>query len=545
MDISRRISLFIVAALVAITGCSCSGQRGEDGGKKSLVIGIQQEPEILNEAVSSMVSSIYVCNLIFSKFVKHNDRMELIPDLIREVPTVENGGISDDHLRYTYHLRENARWHDGKPVTSADIKFTVGLMKNPDINVGTRQGWDIIDRVETPDRHTVVFHLSEVYSNFAGDCFYDESVLPKHLLEDYAGRNFMNAPYHQKPVGSGPFILEKWEHGSHMVFVPNRDYYGDGPHLDRIVIKFILEDNALLFQLESGGIMGADNVPSGMLELLDNIDGIRQYRTPALFLEHLDLNCSRPPLDDPRVRRAISAAIDRELISEKIYGGLWIPAYSDEHPASPYHMDIGKEMNMYDPSRAGKLLGEAGWVDRDGDGIREKDGKKLVLTLSTTTGRANRERTEVVLVEQLGKVGFDVRIKNYHPSVMFAGYDDRGILTRGEYHMALYAFMAPPDPSTKETSYSADFIPPEGQNYSYYRNEELTRLLAAGSAAVSFEERKRLYRDIMNILAREMPVVPLLWITLVDAMPENLDNYRPNPTQSQDTWNAAQWRLEK
>jgi len=545
MRYTRRLIPCILVILLALPGCS--GQKEDDkqvdGGR--LVIGIQQEPEILNEAISSMVSGIYICNIIFSKFVKHNDSMELIPDLIREVPTVENGGISSDHLRYTYRLRPDATWHDGKPVTSADVKFTVELMKNPDINVGTRQGWDVIDSVETPDEHTVIFHLNRVYANFTGDCFYDESVLPEHLLSEYAGREFMKAPYHQKPVGSGPFIMKEWEHGSHMVFAANRDYYGEGPWLDEIVVKFIMEDNALLFQLESGGIMGADNVPSGMLDLLDDIKGVRKYRTPALFLEHLDLNCSRFPLDDARVRRAVSAAIHRESISEKIYNGLWIPAYSDEHPDSPYHTGIGREMNMYNPALSDSLLKEAGWVDRDGDGIRENEGRKLTLELSTTTGRTNRERTEVVLVEQLGRVGFDIKIRNYHPSVLFAGYDDHGILTRGKFDMALYAFMAPPDPSTKETSYSADFIPPDGQNYSHYRNDRLTGLLARGSASVSFREREELYHKIMKILAREMPVVPLLWITLVDVMPENLINYRPNPTQSQDTWNVAEWRLKR
>lgn len=555
MNRTYKFAASLLALCLIICGCS-NGDRGEeredfvegggrvkDGG--TLVIGVQQEPEILNEAISSMVSGIYVCNLIFSKFVKHDDKMELVPDLIEEVPTVENGGISEDYLTYTYKLRRGVLWHDGTPVTSADVEFTAGIMVNPEINVGTRQGWDVIESVEAPDSHTVVFHLREVYANFASDCFYDESVLPRHLLADDANTGFIASDFHRNPVGSGPFKFVEWEPGSHMILEANRRYYGEGPHLDRIIIRFILEGNSLVMQLESGEIMGADNIPISAVDIVSALQGMRIYKTPALFLEHLDVNCGRPPLDDARLRRSISLAIDREEISDKIYGGVWIPAYSDEHPDSPYFSEAGRKYNTFNPSRAVRLLEEAGWTDSDGDGIRDKGGKPLELSITTTAGRLNRERTEAVLASQLAEVGISLKIGNHHPSVLFAGFDDKGVLSSGKYDLALYAFMAPPDPSTKETSYSEDFIPPTGQNYSYYKNDTLTALLSKGSSTVSFEERKELYDDIMEILARELPVIPLLWITQIDAMPRSLRNYRPNPTQSGDTWNANQWWLEE
>jgi peptide/nickel transport system substrate-binding protein len=140
-------------------------------------------------------------------------------------------------------------------------------------------------------------------------------------------------------------------------------------------------------------------------------------------------------------------------------------------------------------------------------------------------------------------VGIDLKIRNYHPTVLFASWDDRGILKRGQFDLALYAFLTPPDPSTKEGSYSADFIPPKGQNNSRFRDKELTRLLSEGSSTVGFQERRKIYDRVETILASELPVIPLLWVTQLDAMPAALENYRPNPTQSGDTWNAAQWRF--
>ncbi|MBN2071796.1 MAG: peptide ABC transporter substrate-binding protein [Candidatus Krumholzibacteriota bacterium] len=506
---------------------------------------MQQEPEILNEAVNSMVAVVYVCNLIFSKFVKHNEKMELIPDLITEIPTVENGGISPDYLTYTYHIRDDAFWHDGKPVTSADVEFSWRVMVCPDINVETRQGWDIVESVDTPDPNTVIFHLREVYVNFTGDCFYDESVLPAHLLAPSLGPEFQGLDFHRAPVGSGPFIFDEWVAGSHITVRANRDWYGDGPFLDEITIVFIPDGNSLLLQLQTGEIMGIDNAPNMLLRAVKETAGIEVYRNVALFNEHLDLNLDSPVLSDRKVRSAIAMAVDRRLLSEKIYEGIWVPAYGDDHPSSLYYTDAGRERFACDPEKAADLLREAGWIDRDGDGIREKDGRPLKMSISTTAGRVNRERTEVVLQEQLGKIGIKLEIVNYHPTVLFGSYDEGGILNTGKFDMALYAFLTPPDPSTKEGSYSEAFIPPAGQNYSRIRNSRLTRLLSGGSRTVRFEQRKKIYDEVNMILLEEVPVIALLWVTQLDAMPAGLVNYRPNPTQSGDTWNASEWYFRR
>jgi peptide/nickel transport system substrate-binding protein len=506
---------------------------------------MQQEPEILCEAVNTMVAGVYVCNLIYSKFVKHNDRMELVPDLITEIPTRANGGISADHLTYTYHLRPDARWHDGAPVTSADVRFTYEIMMHPDINVETRQGWDVIESVETPDAHTVVFHLSEVYANFAGDCFYDESVLPRHMLREYVGSDFQSADFHRRPVGSGPFVFHEWVAGSHITVRANGDYYGEGPYLDEIVIRFVPDGNALLLQLETGEVSALDNAPNELLRIAPSLSGVVVYRNPALFNEHLDVNCENPILKDRLVRRALYLAIDRRELSGKIYDGIWMPAYGDEHPSSRYYLDLIGEGEGCDPEEARALLEKAGWRDGDGDGIRDKNGRRLELVISTTAGRLNRERTELVLKEQFKNIGVELQIKNYHPTVLFASYDDGGVLKRGDFDLALYAFLAPPDPSTKEGSYSSKFIPPAGQNNSRFRHARMTELLSRGSGAVEFEERKRIYDEVARILALEVPVIPLLWVTQLDAMPVKLQRYMPNPTQSGDSWNANEWWLEE
>jgi len=196
-------------------------------------------------------------------------------------------------------------------------------------------------------------------------------------------------------------------------------------------------------------------------------------------------------------------------------------------------------------ARAAALLAEAGWVDRDGDGIREKNGAPLALSISAMTGNVNRERTEMVLREQYRGIGVDLAIRNYTPGELYASWDEGGVLRRGTYDIALYAVLTPPDPSNKDGTYSEGFIPPKGQNFTRIRNERLSRLLADGNRTVVFAERKRIYDEAAAIVADEAPVIPLLWVTQLDVMPQALVNYRPNPTQSGDTWNANEWWLKK
>jgi peptide/nickel transport system substrate-binding protein len=272
---------------------------------------------------------------------------------------------------------------------------------------------------------------------------------------------------------------------------------------------------------------------------------VRLFKNAALFNEHLDLNCENPILGQALVRRALALATNRKELSDKVYDGLWLPAYGDDHPRSPYYSAAVETLNAFDPARSMALLSKAGWVDRDGDGIREKNGVPLALTISTTTGNLNRERTEMVLREQYRAVGVDLRVKNYTPGELYASWDEGGILRRGTYAIALYAALMPPDPSTKVGTYSAAFLPPTGQNFTRIRDERLTRLLAEGSRTIRFADRKRINDEVASIVSREAPAIPLLWVTQLDIMPQEIVNYRPNPTQSGDTWNANEWWLKR
>ena len=508
-----------------------------------IVIGMQQEPEVLSEILNAMAANNMVCNLIFSKFVKYDPDFELIPDLIEEIPTIDNGGISADYLTYTYKLRKDAYWHDGTPVTSRDIRFTFDIIMDPKVNIESREGWDIVKSLDTPDDHTVVFTLDHPYPDFVGETFYDESILPEHLLRGSTGERFHSDPFHRAPVGSGPFRFKEWVPGSHLMVVANDDYYGEGPFLDEIAFKFIPNENALLIQLKTGEIDIFDNANINFADQLRSIEGVKVYQTPMLMYEHLDLNVEHPALADRAVRQALSLATNKQEIATRIYNGLVKSAELDEFPGSKYFNEEAARRSRYDVAAAKRLLRQAGWLDNDGDGIVEKAGRPLKLTITASAGQLNRERTQLVLRDQYRKIGVDLQIHNYNPTVLYGTYEDGGILKRGKFDVAMYAWLSSPEPATKEALYSGKNIPPQGQNHPRINNPQLNELLRRGSTETDPGERVRIYHAVSDILVDEMPVIPLFWYTSLDPCVVKLQNFRPNPTQSSDTWNAAEWYL--
>jgi len=509
-----------------------------------LVIGMTQEPNLLNPLISQMRSAGYVGNFLFSYFVRYDDRMNLIPDLITEVPTRQNGGISKDNLTYTYHLRKNARWHDGRPLTSADIRFTYELIMNPRVNIPSRQGWEKIKSLRTPDAHTVIFTLKEPYVNFVGDTFFEEPVLPKHLLQGKI-KNFSALPYHQKPVGSGPYILEKWDHGSHIQLRANKNYYRTTPALKTIILKFIPSQQMMLVQLQTGEIDAAEGVTTTEVQTASKIKGIKIYQSPTLTYEHITFNLQAEVMKYPEIRKAVALAVNRDDISEKVYQSIWTPCYSPFLEESPYHKPGVRKALAYNPALAKKILEQNGWVDKNKDGVREKKREILRLQITSTSGRNLRVMTEEVIQQQLKKIGIDLTIKNYISSVLFNFKGDGGILEQGKFQMALFSWHSSPDPSILENLFSKNFLPNRGQNFARIHHNKLTSLLEKGAVTMNLPERTRIYHQVSDILVEELPILPLLRSVKVLAFPKALKNVKPNPTQIGTSWNCHEWTFKE
>ena len=196
----------------------------------------------------------------------------------------------------------------------------------------------------------------------------------------------------------------------------------------------------------------------------------------------------------------------------------------------------------HDPAEAGRLLDEAGW--RLGkDGWRARAGERLSVAISTTAGRAQREQVEEVVQQQLSKVGIELTVANHNATAFFAPYEQNGVLKRGKFQLAMYAWITSPDPNKKSLYHSTQVPPPEGQNNTRYKSAKLDALIDEGLRVLPFEQRKPIYDQIQELLATEVPMTPLVWRADIDPMTKRLVNFKPNPTQNGDTWNIWEWQL--
>jgi peptide/nickel transport system substrate-binding protein len=506
----------------------------------TLRVGAYEEPDSLNPAITSMAFAGDVFQLIYNGLIRFDDRGKPVPDLALEVPSRANGGISADGKTLTYHLVPNARWQDGVPLTADDVVFTYRALMNPANNVPTRIGYDRIAKIDAPDAHTVRIVLREPYAP-AIYLFKDlgqGSIMPKHLLAEHVDLN--QVPFNTNPVGSGPYRLTGWQHGSMMTFDANPEYFRGPPKIKHIVWKFIYDQNTLLAQLRTHEIDMAYALPTYLAEQVRGIEGVRIAQTSTLHWEHLVFNVRHPPLDERAVRLALAYAMDEKAIFSKIYHNLGRPWPTDQNP------DYGwsdKSLGYYphDAKRSAALLDGAGW--RLGpDGYRYKNGRRLAFSISTVAGVKAREAIEVLLQSEWRDAGVDLTVKNYPAQILFAPAAAGGMLYGGKTDAAIFTWSnSTPDPDD-ETYIGPDRFPPVGQNVMFFSDSRIGRDQQAALRIYEPAKRKPYYLDIQRIILDNVPEYTFDWEPEIDAVNVDLHGVRPVPVGS-DFWNVADWQM--
>ena len=522
-------------SLALAAGCAKASVSAPPAG--TIVVRSPQEPDGLNPFLSGMSVANDACQPIFSGLLAVDEKMRFVPDLAVEVPTPENGGVKADGaaMIVTYKLRKGVTWHDGKPFTSRDVAFTARALADPKVLVVEREGYDLIDRVETPDDHTVRVRFKEVYAPYL-KLF--RAVLPAHLLAQ--SRDLNKDPFNRAPVGTGPFVFSTWRSGDRLTYKANPHYWRGKPAFETLEFRVVPDDNSAFVQLKNGAIDIYQSVNLTQFRTLKQIHDVKVFETPSLLWEHLSFNTEKVFFQDARVRRAIAHAINKNVIADKVYDGLWKPAWCDQNPLSWAYDASLEEATPYDPAKAEALLDQAGWL-RGPDGVRVKDGKRFSVVFSTTAGKKNRETAQLLIRHFLRQVGIEVQIEN-HPGVsLFAAWPS-GVIKSGKFEMAMWAWDTGPDPDNLNTWHSAR-IPPKGSNQTRYKNPEVDRLLEAATRTFRQDERRAAYRKVSGILAKDLPNVPLLYWTVLDAVRERVDGFQPNPTSAGNLWNVYAWKI--
>jgi len=428
-----------------------------------------------------------------------------VPVLVNELPSIDNGGITEGGRVITLKLRNDLAWTDGTPLTADDFIFTYQMVINPANTVAQVSPYDLVESVAAPDPQTVVMTFKEPFAPWLGTLW--RGILPKHVLQPVfdAEGTIDNAPWNREPtVGCGPFNFAEWESGSFARFVANDKYWRGAPKASEIFVRFVPDDASQIAALKAGdGDLGTffaySDVPeleAAGIEVLKSFSGYNEG-----FYFYLQPENAHPALLDLNVRLAIAHALNRQKLTEDLLLGLTVPA-STLWDNTPY-VDPSIAPYPYDPEKAKQLLDEAGWVDSDGDGVRDKDGVALELTYGTTT-REVRQDTQAVFQQELAAVGIKVELQNFDPDIFFSGYGEGGPAATGQLDLTEYSNVVTGFPDPDSADFLCSEIPtdenPAGVNWSAFCDEELNSLLLLQATQVDAKERIDTFHKITKLI---------------------------------------------
>lgn len=506
-----------------------------------VVVGQSQEPTIFHPLLSSIEVDHGVWWNLYDPLWAPDEKGNFIPKLAVEVPTRQNGGISEDGLTWRIKLRDDAVWHDGTPFTAHDVKYTLDLINKPGFNTRTRQGHELIESIEVINDHEITWTMKELYAPYISQLS-STFMVPKHILEKEEDPNVSSLS--QKPIGTGPFKFDSRVSGDRVVLTANKDYYGDGPYLERIEFKYIPDMNGLYTQFLTGQVdfVGIQGIPHNFYEEVKDVPELDVHVIPIGSIEGIVINHGHPILSDKAVRQALYHAVNREAIVDLIYYGLpettesFLPkmswAYANDLPAQEYSIE-----------KANKILDEAGWK-KGQDGIREKDGKRLSFLIATTSGNELRAQTQQLIQQDWKNIGVELKINNMPAAVMWG---DHWFKSQFESVLVSVNYMTGNDPDANYR-FNSHAIPAQGgsgSNVSQYKNPEADALLEKGRQTIDIEERKKIYHDLQHVLREDLALLPLYQTVRVQGHKKGLEGFKPNINVLSNAWNAGTWYWNK
>ncbi|MDB5092705.1 MAG: appA 2 [Candidatus Eremiobacteraeota bacterium] len=525
----QRAACAAFALALAAAGCGpAGGNRAAEGARaQTLVLGEMTEPASLNPILLEGTLSGMVGGLLYSFLVTDDANGNLAPDAATEVPTVANGGISAGGLRVTYHLRRGIRWHDGEPLTARDCVFTFRAIMNPRNNVQDRHGYDQIADVTAPDDTTVVVRLKRPYSPIV-DTFLalnaNYPIVPAHLLAKLPDLNQLDTQRYT--VGSGPFRFVEWQHGDHLTLAANDAYFRGKPGLRKLIVAFVPSAPTVLNQLRTHELDGALTLTDpALLGPLRAIVGTRVLTTPAWGVVMTYFNAQTGPAADVRVRRALTRAIDANLVMRRASQGLYGSAGALRGLFGTY--DSGPQLPSFDPAAAKTALDAAGWTS-GGDGVRTKNGQRLSLSLVFSTAQPIFRVIATQMQEELRAVGADAAIRGYAPAQFAAPAGSGGPMFGGRFDIAIANIYAAAGPDAASFFICSERSP-AGFNIARLCDPRIDALF---EHAIRDYERPAQLRDVAaieNAIVADAPAIALGQVRFISAFTGRLSGVEPSP----------------
>lgn len=498
------------------------------------------KPDNLNPLLGTQVIDTDLAMFWGAYLFSLNGANDMRPELALATPTVENGGVSADGLRITYHLRRGVLWQDGEPFTAADVVYTWRQVMNPHNDVGSRQGYELVRRIDTPDPYTVVVHLRHKWAPFVATFFAMSAttypILPKHVLSKYASIN--DAPFNDVPLGTGPFRVVSDENGDIKMFA-NEKYWRGQPKIHEIDFTVAPSDEAALELVKDHKVDFYDDAAQALEPQLHGIRGMTVYLYPFTRFSDIGFNLARPQLRDVRVRRALAYATDREQLITHVTHGVNLPTNSDQPAYSWAHSDDVHKY-PYDPRLAGRLLDEAGWKLRR-DGLRYRDGEPLRLVMVGDSGSSTTTDAEQWIKLQWREVGVDLVVRNYSSDKLYSSQAEGGVEQLGHFDVAFEEWANGVDPDESQL-FLCSLRPPAGWNVYNYCDPALDDAETRALTDYGRAARTADYQRVQAVLTDDLPIFVIWFQQRQDVVNVDLKNYRPAQTVS-PFWNSWQWEI--
>tara|TARA_R110002033_G_scaffold97917_2_gene146339 strand:+ start:1122 stop:2843 length:1722 start_codon:yes stop_codon:yes gene_type:complete len=542
------------------------GPRGRDGEVKILY---WQAPSILNPFLSGGTKDIEASSLVLEPLARYNETGEMVPFLAVEVPTVANGGVSEDLTTITWKIKEGLKWSDGTPVTSADVKFTAEYCMHPEGGCAQGAFFDGVENVEAVDDLTVKVTFNQPKPNPYGPFVGGQSpIIQAAQFADCLGAKAPECTEaNYNPIGTGPFTVADFKPNDVIQYEANENYREEGkPAFAKVTLKgggdansagrAVLEtgefDYAWNLQLAPDVIAkmeaaGYGKAINGFGPLLERIEMNLTNPSPDLPPETRSTVAEpHPILSDVKVRKALSMAIDRELLTEVGYGKAGAPT-CNLVPAPAIYASDNTDCLVQDLEGAKALLEEAGWTDSNGDGVREKDGMKLSLLYQTSTN-AVRQDFQALIKDWWEQIGVETELRNLDGSVFFGGdpgspdtfqkfYADVEMYantfngTDPQQYLAAYRCGGEPKPSSQW----------QGENINRFCDPAYDAMIDELARTGDLDARSALAKKMNDMLTKDTyTIVPLVNRARVSAHANSLGGVVLNVWDS-ELWNVGDW----
>ena len=563
-----------LTGLLLLGGCtvnpaeidSAENQTDETDGESVLRLLYNRIPTTLNPHLANGFQDFEAARIVYEPLATYEPNGDMVPVLAALIPTPENGGLSKDGRTVTWRLKPDVRWSDGQPFTAEDVVFTYNFVSDPQVAAVTEKYYEAIEKVEAVDPLTVKITFKAPNPSwalpFTGQ---NGMILPKHIFSQVQGSDVRAAPANLQPVGTGPYRFITVEEGR-WTYGANEQHRNGLPYFKLVELEGgITPYVAARRVLRDGDADFAHNLQLKRQDRIDLAQGSegKVAATFGSYVERIMLNPTDPNkvtkegerssvknphpfLSDVRVRKAIDYAIDREAIATRIYGN----AAQSVSQLLPYPAEYANSslVHAHSPEQANQLLDEAGWIDSNNNGIRDKEGVEMRMVFQTPINPV-RQSTQSLVQSDLEKIGIGVSARRVLADDFFSA-DPAQTRSINHFYADMQEYNAgsdTPDPAIYMSWWLCDEIASKKNqwqkpNNARYCNPEYDKLWKQASKELDPEKRARIFAQMNTLLIEDVAVIPLVRRAVVNAVSDRLAGIDPTPWDA-STWDIGTWTL--